>query len=688
MSDFAISKIRVPELLCPLIETKDGARITHFGNGTFTIWSPPIASTLAVSVPVIISKEQATLNVSLQGNIPANTPVLLTATYSLPGSHTSHTLVSYEFKWDPDNLFKTVPILAPTNVDQSSRPVPWAFRGTMTWQIKAIARANTVMGSQTTDLEIYVLPEEVPRFAMDNGLPLALLRLDSMFPTWMRLSESHDKDWPLEVQNDWPKFVTYSLFRDKRMCYDTFLGSSVYSTFNSTTDIPEAKRLIPTSKAKPVSSGDVSCWMDLWLSDMNGLDEGKKKVFNSYPVNCNDTAAVVHAIASLGTGGSTGAARWRMVYQEPYGFIKRTHLIGRYSGAEYDWDKDWCNNPYYKDTLKVNPEMECSPTAMNRSYVQKHVYLVLGDEEGPEARVYDACFGPHLGDQTWKSYLSLEEGPIDSKRPFRLVYGTDPPKASPFPNPTEYDCKISNGVVNLASASSFVRNEPKISPSPPTLFGKMTDILSGHGDLAYPFEGSMVANDTIVATWTFIPKKAPETACQISISRYRDEQSASKAFEKRRSDVPPESRGDDAKGDLSCASETDVLFRMFVVVRPKYSFLVVVEGNMNKEVAETEVVVPVRDGVLSQDLIGQTAISDVNLVTDQNPTVDNRFEVKLTVSPPIEVFQLKYQDTDVVQPDPKTKDWWRGYKVDSEKGVSRIKATSWHTCSSIGTDDS
>ena len=94
------------------------------------------------------------------------------------------------------------------------------FRGPVTWNIKVDGNDNA---QPPLDLEIYVLPTYLPKYFVNAGVPLGLLRLETLLPVWMAIKDP--------TQNGWPAFAITALFNDSRLTYDIFSSAPTYGTF-------------------------------------------------------------------------------------------------------------------------------------------------------------------------------------------------------------------------------------------------------------------------------------------------------------------------------------------------------------------------------------------------------------------------------------------------------------------------
>ena len=221
------------------------------------------------------------------------------------------------------------------------------------------------MNFSVTPLELHLLYSDLPPFFDDDGVPLALLRLDTLM-----------RPWSTSPVKDWRKFVTQQLFADRRMTYENFKGMNRYTSWQT-----------DWFDISPAEGPLLNCWIELWLSDMNGLTQ-RKDTYTQYTVNCYDLAAISQALFALGTDIS----KCRVKYIDPFRYLKATNLIG---GINH------CNNPYF-GRQGTFPGQYCPPTEQTRSFIGNHMFLT--SENTSTGLVYDVCVGPQLGTLRLEAY--------------------------------------------------------------------------------------------------------------------------------------------------------------------------------------------------------------------------------------------------------------------------------------------
>lgn len=136
--------------------------------------------------------------------------------------------------------------------------------------------------------------------------------------------------------------------------------------------------------------------------------------------NCYDQAGVLQtALGAFGVYNS-----W--AFQNPFGFINKTDLLGR----------GLCNNPFY---LINNSDKLIGINDPKRTLFGNHVYLVI------RGNVLDACQGPYRGDDSIQSYISQSIDTVTT-----LYANQNPP--SNFPG-TANDVFSAQGITSVESAA-------------------------------------------------------------------------------------------------------------------------------------------------------------------------------------------------------------------------------------------
>ena len=625
MASLTITSITVSGLLCPLVETGKQSRTTYFSNGAFELWKTPDVCRPAaspgtnVSLDVTFEAQGGALLKGASFDITAAWDQYKTA--GLDKSKFQNFITPKKATWDRGVPVVNCSILAPTLRDGSQKRLPWAFNDTVEWTI-SVAGKKTIVA---TKIELYILPSYIPKFMIDDGIPLGLLRLQSLVPTWMTINDPGENDWPI--------FAVKAVFSDPRLWYDNFSGASSYCSHG----------MGYTSASKSV---ETSCWIELWLSDMNGLSgdvttkpttAGHSK-FTRYPVNCFDTAALVQTIASLNLQNLNAQAR--MIFMDKFGYINETLLIGRHHGLVPNPVLDKCNNPFYK----LPTSMNIGRLAPERVPFSCHYFVTIdnGTNQGP--RVFDACCGPQAGTNTLPLYITAA---IDADpklySPNKYLGGPKINRSRPNGPGLLSDGYYGPGVVSLATPASFKRTATGQSVQP-SLFQRMDEALNFPNDLLPPFEGSPSGGSAVVATWTYTSNfdadtftSEPLTEAQISIWRHSSAASVKSAYERRRASLTDftEVSGNDLTYD-----DTEPGYYMFywsiASTSNDNNFLIVIEGNMPNSKIASVLVKKLKTEILepSKPLPDNTTI-DVLVAPTMAQKVDTNFTMTLKVCNPI-----------------------------------------------------
>ena len=498
-------------------------RRTYFSRSPHDIWSavnggttyPPCAipadsTNLDIPVGFHLNPQQAlesgkgwTLEARLQ---------------SSPGSSGASSIpfISFSGTWDDSTREVTANLVTPKYNDGSTRPLPWSFRGQLIWTIAN--ETGEAVDKGTLALELYVLSAHIPKYMKAGGIPLDLLRLPTLIPAWMMI----EKDPNLVL--GWSSFVTHALFNDNRLWYDIWKGQSTYCGVNWE----------GTS-----SSSKIVLWIDLWLSDMNGIMK-RGSMSEKYAVNCHDTANLTAAIASLGLPDKDTLLYSCLV--DDFGFIKETFLIGRHSKPEavnYT-GADKCNNPFY-GKANFNKKMKCQPKELNRSAFDEHKFVVQAEglvakEPSPgdpvvglliNPRVLDSCTGPHLGAEELGEYI-------------KNAVDTVIPANSSSKLATVEDINRDPDIYALAPRPAMIR-AVKSQALPESLYKSMNDLFS---EVPYqimePCEGfTDPHSESMIVTWTVIKNDAVDIdgnrgELHINISRFYTQEDVQAAYDRRR----------------------------------------------------------------------------------------------------------------------------------------------------------
>ncbi|KAL1794109.1 hypothetical protein ACET3X_007530 [Alternaria dauci] len=416
----------------------------------------------------------------------------------------------------------------------TSKNLPWSFSGELDWELKDSDPKHPVYHCKTK-IEFYVLPNALPEYFKTSGIPLALLREAPYLPAWMK-----------DPEPDWAKFATNALHSDSRLEYEIYNGSSKYVS---------AKGLY---RDLFTNNGGLDFWLDLWLSDLKGIESRKAK----HTVNCYDVAAICQALVSLGVDSSTQIVR--MKYMDPYGFINRTHLIGRKQTPPDPVNNpdSFCNNPFYG----VNSlDMLCPDDAVLRSAFSNHMFVTISKDNGHN--VLDACCGPHLGSLTLGGYVQQA---IDS-RATRYERNN---------NPKNYQLGDTSaitdgpGITQLVSSRCFEKVGDASQPGR-SLLDKLAKEFKSDGLWYQPYLSTPQGNWQITATWTFLPYSNPNENITVNVFGYGLPSGPQLEYARRKNAIPNwVTNGDVGDNDASNDTYVDGSSRMFynnsMDINPRY----------------------------------------------------------------------------------------------------------------------
>lgn len=430
----SVTSVSISKSLCPIVDSLSNPRKCYYSIAPAPIWKKPADGSTVPALPCTLPSDDCIISITV--DIPS--------TYAVAA------------------LLNEVPIITPipsvvfkSNTDQQQVKlevprVPWAISGNVTWTL--IDTTSKEATPSVTALEVHILNPTLPPFLDDDGVPLALLRFQPLMQNWRTASESN-----------WPKFVTDQLFKDSRMTYENFKGMNKYTSWET-----------DWFDISPLDGVLLNCWIELWLSDMNGLKD-RNDIQTQYAVNCYDLTAIAQTIFALGTDIS----KWRVKYMEPFGYLKHATLIGNIGP---------CNNPYF-GRPGTNPNPKCDPTDDTRSFIGNHMFLTSDNKAA--GLVYDACVGPQLGVTEVAEYSAAA---IDN----------EVPEDSPTSSGTLADIYDGRGVVALAVSVSTHRLPDAGYGNGTLLESVMEKLGSDLNTVRTPYIGRAPATgaDAVVATFT------------------------------------------------------------------------------------------------------------------------------------------------------------------------------------------
>jgi len=282
------------------------------------------------------------------------------AEYSLHGLLDGHKIFASDFFAVESTGEATV---AAKIVDRQTSAVPFSWNVDISWELTQKGSENKVESADKTRLELYWISGDVHEIFLSEkaGIPVEFLRsaIKSLSPKSDRAVLVSNP-----AQNVW---ATQQAFWYYNKVYDTNSGESHFGV-NGAGGNFDYEYYIQSSEGR-----------------LGGL----------YPtVNCYDQAAMVQVLSSF----SAGRASW--LYQEPYGFINNTNLIG----------VGECNNPFFQRN-GTDPIIDVNDG--RRTAFARHAYNGMLNTPAIQAndRIYDACGGPHLGTETPQQYITAAIDP-------------------------------------------------------------------------------------------------------------------------------------------------------------------------------------------------------------------------------------------------------------------------------------
>ena len=269
--------------------------------------------------------------------------------------------------------------------------MPWGMRGRIHWSIRIPDFNDKRIGlGSPTPVEIYFISTvKLPAF-LQRGIPVGLCR-KFLLPL-RRLARDEDigsfKDAQIKDPNvnnstagssmsrsisddedGWVTYVAEKLHFQPNIQYDSRGGGSAHYWW-----------------VEPLGG----LWLEAWVSD---TAEKQKHV-----LNCYDLAAFTQAILPLGL--TSPAHHVQMWHMDPFGYIKKTHLIGRGES----------NNPFCTG-VGTNDKWVCGDNLLDRSGFGRHKFCTLRrGEKGADLVLDSTCRplvgGPHAGTETLAEYIT------------------------------------------------------------------------------------------------------------------------------------------------------------------------------------------------------------------------------------------------------------------------------------------
>lgn len=584
----SITSISIQKSLYPLVDSLSNPRQFYYWPEPDVIWKKPVGGKSVAALPCALSSDDPSISITI------DTPGTYTVSALQNGSPVMKLIPNLIVKASTDS--NTAKLLV-------SR-VPWVISGDIVWTLVNINSKKVTVS--TVALELYFLNLSLPAF-LSGGVPLALLRFPRLLQAWKTATEP-----------SWPRFVVSQLFTDRRMTYENFKGMNKYTSWE--TD------WLNTSSFDGIA---LDCWIDLWISDMNGLED-REDTKTQYAVNCYDLASIVQTISALGIDIS----KWRSKYMAPFGYLKPATLIGN-TGP--------CNNPYY-GRPGINPKPLCNPTDDTRSFLRSHMFLA--SDNSPGAFVYDACIGPQLGITTLSGYPAVAIDSLEPKIPQTL-------------RGTLADIHDGQGVVALATSVCTYRLIESGYGKTTLIQNVMEEVGYSPNTVRQPYIGRVPATgtDAVVATFTInvapnYPNGLPDV-WTLNIFRFSHLHQVQAEFTRRRSAAS--SHGDDESLNANEWLNPNMATGGFRMFYDSAQFVLVVIESSRLRSEELGLVankmknlIQVLPGDLG-DLFGLMKITGLEY-PKQPITLNKFFRASLSIAK-------------------STNDWWIGYAVQTSYGV-------------------
>ena len=361
-----LQRITVDKLQCPLYDATDPAKC-YFDIGRVVIWDGNKENTGCF--PAALEK-RAIFDVDISDNIKYEIKKSHSRPSHLTANFNNQTVIN---SGPTHDLLGSLKSLSMQYFQQHGRPrsLPWAFWGYFTWSLAIGVDIRQAQYHCYTKVEIYVLPLNLHPLLDRPGIPLQLLRLPRFLPKWMSTSGKA----PTGGNLNWPAFVISTLCSDSEREYETWAGSSKYTSW---------PLMQPGHSIREIFTHnlDIEFRLDLWLSDITDPN----KVAVKDPVNCCDLAAICQILLYLGVENDSTTIR--MKYLEPFGFIKPTQLLGKEE--------------------RPPSRILCDKTSENRSAFGNHLFLTITKNvhDTEQISVLDPCCGPQTGTTLLKDYLA------------------------------------------------------------------------------------------------------------------------------------------------------------------------------------------------------------------------------------------------------------------------------------------
>ena len=274
-------------------------------------------------------------------------------------------------------------IRATIQPEWQSATFPWGMTGDVVWKL-SVGPTRQSIPITTTRLEIYGLTSKLRPF-FENQIGVLLLRAIVL--------PARDRG------TDWVQYVI----------------NTAFGTYGTTTFRYDTKYGLPRFGVRNIG-GDFN--LHAWIA------------LRSTPgtlLNCFDQAAILQICLALVPDGTSN---W--LYQEPFGYIAPTNLIG----------VGLCNNPVFGKN--GTPPMVGNNDAQ-RTKFDNHAFVSIVSRAN---RIGDACGGPHLASENLEQYIAASiQQPGNGPNETTLYTSTNQPG-------TKANVKIKSGVFSINGGAS------------------------------------------------------------------------------------------------------------------------------------------------------------------------------------------------------------------------------------------
>lgn len=273
------------------------------------------------------------------------------------------------------------------NIISLPNKVSW-LKDDISWKLESDSYGGSITLSNKTRVEVFVIYDKPARFYNRKGVWIEVLRF--LCEDVLVIGDTEDAKSAEKITKHCHSNLGFK--------YDTSNGMPSYSD---------------------IDNGSFQLSMYLSLSFVSGL---ANTLFPfSLSVNCHDQACAVQSLT-----GALGIYTKYCLLGQPgsphkmiFGYIKLTKLVGV---------DELCNNPFYMSKDKNgNFDYSNDPFTFfsKRSYFGNHGFIKFNN------KIFDACAGPHIGDEDPDDYLyksidaitTMKDGKVPGSS-YGIIYDT------------------------------------------------------------------------------------------------------------------------------------------------------------------------------------------------------------------------------------------------------------------------